>query len=184
VLPSPNALLAIYDSLDTEFFGAYLPSCSIKWSRRLTRAAGNIRVQTRLITLSVPLLYDVWHEGASFEVCGVSCDSPEKALVEILKHEMIHLWLHMGGMPCGHTREFRQKARQIGQPKTRHGIALPVPKVGWIYECGACGAHLFRRRRFGRKVSCGRCARGRYDEAFRLRGRKIAIAGEACGPNR
>jgi len=180
----PDELLAIYQFLNTEFFGAQLPPCSIRWSRRLTRTAGNIRVQTRVITLSLPLLNDVWREGPCFEVCGVSCDCPESALVEILKHEMIHLWLHIEGLPCGHTREFRQKARQIGQSKTRHGIALPAPKQGWVYECGACHAQLFRRRRFGKRVSCGGCARGRYDEAFRLRGRKIGSEVEACGPNR
>ncbi len=175
---SPHDLLALYQSLNAEFFGGKLPLCACKWSRRLTRTAGNIRVQTRLITLSVPLLCE-WKENAQFEVCGVVCDSPYAALVEILKHEMIHLWLFEQKLPCGHTREFRRKAREIGQPKTRHGIALPPPNTRWVYECAACEARLFRRRRFGKRVSCGRCAGGRYDERFRLRGRRLDGAGKA-----
>jgi len=174
---SPAELLALYSQLNTEFFGGELSPCSIKWSRALTRAAGNIRVESKVITLSVPLLVDVWKDGASFEVCGVLCSSPQEALVEILKHEMIHLWLHERKLPCGHTHEFRLKAKQIGQPKTRHTIARPAPKVGWIYECAGCKATLHRRRKFGRRVACARCCKklsgGQYDERFRLRGRRL-----------
>ena len=176
VLPKPE-LLALYQRLNREFFKGELPLCSINWSRRLTRTAGNIRVETRVITLSVPLLLDVWKSDSVFEVCGVRCASPEQALVEILKHEMIHLWLFEQKLPCGHTREFRRKAKAIGQPKTRHGIALPMPKSGWIYECAGCQARLFRRRRVGKRVACATCCRqksgGQYDERFRLRGRRL-----------
>ncbi len=170
-------LPALYQRLNHEFFQGELPLCCLKWSRRLTRTAGNIRVQTRLITLSVPLLHDVWKGAPFFEVCGVRCTSPRQALVEILKHEMIHLWLFEQHLPCGHTREFRRKAKQIGQPKTRHGIALPPPKSGWVYECATCKARMFRRRRLGRRVACALCCRqnsgGDYDERFRLRGRRL-----------
>ena len=178
VLAAPQ-LQELYQWLNREFFAGELPPCSIQWSRRLTRAAGNIRVEARLITLSWPLLVDVWQEGSSFEVCGVLCPCAAQALREILKHEMIHLWLFERGLPCGHTREFRLKARAIGQPKTRHGIALPVPRSGWVYECGGCGAKVFRRKRCGRRGACARCCGGRYDERFRLRGRRLQNAGEA-----
>ncbi len=174
---SETDLPAWYQSLNREFFNGELPPCSIKWSRRLTRTAGNIRVEVRLITLSVPLLFDVWKGDTVFEVCGVRCTSPEQALAEILKHEMIHLWLFERKLPCGHTREFRRKAREIGQPKTRHGIALPAPKSGWVYECASCQAKMFRRRRLGRRVACAKCCHqlggGDYDERFRLRGRRL-----------
>ncbi len=178
MIPEPE-LLALYQSLNREFFDGQLPLCSIRWSRRLTRAAGNIRVRTRLITLSVPLLFDVWKPECAFEVCGFKCASPEAALREILKHEMIHLWLHEQGLPCGHTREFRRKAKAIGQPKTRHGIELPAPKSGWVYECAGCQARVFRRQRFGRRVACACCSGGSYDERFRLRGRRLQNAGKA-----
>jgi hypothetical protein len=177
-LQTLSDLQTLYDRLNAEFFEAILPPCQIKWSRQLTRAAGNIDVRNRVIKLSVPLLIDAYvPEGASFEICGVRCDSKDLAGEEILKHEMIHLWLHVQGLPSGHTAAFRAKAKDIGQPKTRHGIARPTPKSGWLYVCPRCEAQVTRRRRFGRPVACGQCCKkhcgGHFDARFQLRGRKI-----------
>jgi len=174
-------LLLLYDELNLKYFEGILPTCRIEWSRRLTRAAGNIDVRHRLIKLSMPLLIDAFRRdnlfGPEFTVCGIECVDSQRALEEILKHEMIHLWLHERGRPSGHTPEFRAKAKAIGQPRTRHGIALPTPKSGWIYACPACRAEFSRRRRYGRAVACARCCKqwnkGRYDERFKLRGRQI-----------
>ena len=170
------ATTRLYGALNREFFGGELPPCQIRWSQRLTRSAGNIRVESRVIALSVPLLIDAYKDGASFLVCGVPCDDREAALREILKHEMIHLWLHEKGLPCGHTREFRAKARQIGQPKTRHGIGLAPRKVGWIYACPHCGAQITRQRRINRAAACAECCKkfngGKFDAKFALTGRR------------
>ena len=153
-----------------------MPACEIRWSRRLTRAAGNIRVQSRVITLSIPLLLDAFADNQTHEVCGVAACDGATALREILKHEMIHLWLHVRKLPCGHTPDFRAKARQIGQPKTRHGIALPVAKIGWIYGCAHCGSQIARRRRMSRVGACAACCRlyngGKFDARFKLSGQK------------
>ena len=177
-------LKSLYGELNNRYFEGILPPCEIKWSRRLTRAAGTIDVRARVIKLSVPLLVDAYQTdslfGASFEVCGLICESPAEALREILKHEMIHLWLHVQGKPCGHTAEFRQKAHEVGQPKTRHGIDLPRPRTGWLYTCGQCGRETLRRRRTSRAMACGICCRqfnrGKYDERFKLKGRRIVPA--------
>lgn len=164
-----------YSELNREFFEGILPPCQIRWSRRLTRAAGNIRVESRIIALSVPLLIDAFADGKTFTICGVSCADSESALREILKHEMIHLWLFEQGLPPGHTREFRAKARAIGQSQTRHGIDLPAPKSGWIYRCRNCGAQMTRRR-VSRATACARCCRehngGKFDARFVLVGRR------------
>lgn len=164
----------LYQQLNAQWFDGILPPCEIRWSRRLTRAAGNIRVQSRVISLSIPLLVDAFDKGATHEVCGVAaCDGP-MALHEILKHEMIHLWLHVRGLPCGHTHAFRAKAREIGQPKTRHGIALPAAKNNWIYSCPHCQAQITRRRRISRVGACAACCRlysgGKFDARFLLEG--------------
>lgn len=173
-------LTALYSELNAEFFEGVLPPCQMRWSRRLRRAAGQIRVETREIQLSLPLLVDMWQVDSCFEVCGVLCDTPAWALREILKHEMIHLWLHVQKLPCGHTPAFRAKARQLGQPKIRHSIARPAPQNGWIYACAACGASFPRRRRYSRPVACASCCKthsgGQFDARFRLKGRKIAYA--------
>lgn len=176
-----NALLpdadALYVRLNREFFDDVLPPCEIRWSRRLTRAAGNIRVQPRVISLSVPLLIEAFANGATHEVCGLAACDGETALREILKHEMIHLWLHTQKLPCGHTAAFRAKARAIGQPKTRHGIALPPPKNSWVYRCGHCQAQIARRRRMSRvgacAACCGRYNGGRFDARFALKGQRV-----------
>lgn len=187
-----SKLLHCYDRINARDFAGELPPCHIKWSRQLTRAAGNIDVRNRVIKLSAPLLLDAFanlearveglgNEVLGFEICGVFCACRERALEEILKHEMIHLWLHERGLDSGHTRQFRLKARQIGQPKTRHSIARPLPKSGWIYSCARCNTQITRRRRFGRPVACASCCKahsgGVFDARFPLKGRKIVADG-------
>ncbi|MBV9469414.1 MAG: SprT family zinc-dependent metalloprotease [Abitibacteriaceae bacterium] len=174
-------LQALYTELNATYFEGCLPPCRIAWSRQLTRAAGNIDVRQKTIKLSVPLLVDAFRVYSLFpteyKVCGVLCDSSSLALREILKHEMIHLWLHVRGLPSGHTMEFRAKARAIGQPRTRHNITLPTPRSGWVYACPVCNNQFTRRRRYGHAVACSRCCKhfngGQFDERFKLRGRKI-----------
>ena len=171
-------LSSLYQDLNLRYFEGILPPCELRWSRRLTRAAGTIRCEKRLITLSVPLLVEPFQQpDAAFDICGVRCASYEHAVREILKHEMIHLWLFEKKLPHGHTPAFRAKARAIGQPRTRHNIALPPPTSGWLYRCAVCNSELHRRRRFGRPVACATCCkihnRGRYDERFKLRGSRI-----------
>lgn len=180
-LPSEAALQALYQELNELYFGNALPVCRIMWTRRLTRAAGNIAVKKRIIKLSVPLLVEAFKNDSQFTpefvICGVACASPQSALREILKHEMIHLWLHESGLPSGHTAEFRAKARAIGQPRTRHSIALPPPRSGWLYTCAMCGQEFTRRRRYGCAVACKTCCRthnqGAFDARFKLRGKRI-----------
>ena len=168
---------SLYQQLNAEFFDGILPACEIRWSRRLTRAAGNIRVESRVITLSAPLLIEAFAGGKTHEVCGLSGCDGETALRLILAHEMIHLWLHVQGLPCGHTAGFRAKARAIGQPKTRHGIALPAPKSGWVYRCAHCEIQVVRRRRLSRVGACAACCRahngGKFDARFVLQGRRV-----------
>jgi predicted SprT family Zn-dependent metalloprotease len=174
----------LYHQFNTEYFESTLPPCKLTWSRALTRAAGNIDVRRREIKLSVPLLLEAFHNGTLFapeySICGVLCDNSQTAIREILKHEMIHLWLFERGLPHGHTPEFRAKAREIGQPKTRHSITLPLPKSGWQYSCAACGDSFARRRRYGRPVACARCCKtfnkGQYDARFKLKGQRLTSA--------
>ena len=171
-------LQAAFADINREFFAGALPPCRIVWSRRLTRAAGNIDVRARLIKLSIPLIIEAFSQGREHEVSGVLCASSEQAAREILKHEVIHLWLFERGLPHGHTPEFRLKARAIGQPRTRHAIERPRPSSGWLYRCAGCGSEVVRRKKWGRARACGSCCKkwsgGRFDARFVLRGRKIA----------
>lgn len=176
-----EALQELYSSLNAQYFEDVLPPCRIQWSRQLTRAAGNIDVRARLIKLSVPILEEAFVTeglfGPEYLVCGVPCGDNQSAIREILKHEMIHLWLYEQKLPSGHTAQFRAKARAIGQPEIRHDIALPARKSGWEYTCPNCHTIFVRRRRYGRAVACGKCCdrwgKGRFDVRFKLKGRRI-----------
>lgn len=181
-LTTPHDLQRLYAELNLAHFEGVLPPCKISWSRQLTRTAGNIDVRRRIIKLSVPLLVDAFSVrslfGPEYIVCGVTCTSADEAMREILKHEMIHLWLHELNLPSGHTHQFRHKARELGQPRTRHDIQLPSPRQGWMYFCPVCNDSFHRRRRYGRPVACARCCKrfndGLYHERFKLRGRRVA----------
>jgi len=171
----------LYRALNDEFFENFLPPCKIVWSRQLTRAAGNIDVRARVIKLSAPILSDAFAStvltAPTFCVCGVDCDNRDDAIREILKHEMIHLWLFEKKLPHGHTSEFRIKAREMGQEKIRHEIAVPARTSGWEYSCAHCGTKFLRRRRYGRAVACSKCCdkygSGKFDPRFQLKGKRI-----------
>ena len=177
-----SELQTLYQSLNAEYFDGELPPCKIIWSRQLTRAAGNIEVRARVIKMSTPILVGAFQTASLFapeySVCGVRCDNSLDAIREILKHEMIHLWLYEKRLPHGHSAQFRAKAREIGQAKTRHDIALPSRTSGWEYSCGHCLTVFQRRRRYGRAVACGKCCEkwgnGKFDGRFKLKGRRIA----------
>lgn len=181
-VPSEFNLQALYAEFNTQYFNGVLPPCRIVWSRQLTRAAGNIHVKARLIKLSVPLLLETFEKPSLFpreySVCGVRCEDAQSAVREILKHEMIHLWLFVRGLPHGHTAAFRAKARHLGQTKIRHEIEVPAPKCGYLYSCPNCAREYSRRRRYGRARACGPCCKafngGVYHERFKLRGRKLS----------
>lgn len=176
-----SALFLLYQQLNCQYFDNTLPFCPIAWSRQLTRTAGNIDVRLPKMKLSYPLLVEAFEAKGLFapeyEICGVVCRSSDEAIVEIVKHEMIHLWLHVQGLPSGHTPDFRTKARRMGQPKTRHQIDIPRPRQGWEYSCPICRSTFVRRKRFGRPVACAACCkkfnRGKFDERFKLRGRRL-----------
>jgi predicted SprT family Zn-dependent metalloprotease len=172
-------LQVLWERLNRRFFEGTLPPCRIEWSRRLTRAAGNIDVRKRRVKLSVPLLIDAFENNSAHQVLGVRCEDSASAVEEVLKHEAIHLWLFERGLPHGHTPQFRQKAREIGQPRTRHAIARPLPRTGWVYTCAGCGAQIVRRKRFAAARACARCCRtfsnGKFDARFKLSARRITV---------
>jgi hypothetical protein len=175
------ALQALYHELNATYFDSLLPPCRILWSRQLTRTAGNIDVRRAIIKLSVPLLVDAFRRDSLFpceySVCGVQCDSAEIATREILKHEMIHLWLHVQGLPSGHTAEFRAKPeRWPAAHAPRHRLARTTQRLDLFLR--AVRRRIHTPPRYGRSVACSACCKkhngGKYDERYKLRGRRIA----------
>lgn len=170
------ALLNLYRSLNDQYFEGDLPLCKITWSSRLTHTGGHISPDRRLITLSRPLLLEKFKQVTlfppEFEVCGVLCTSSDEAIREVMKHEMIHFWLHLQRLPYGHNSLFRAKARSLGQSSIRH-LITPTSRAGdLIYRCPGCGGEITRRRAPRRPIACLSCCRrhnrGKFDQRFQL----------------
>ena len=123
-LISEATLQALYGELNGLYFENILPPCRIVWSRRLTRAAGNIEVRRKVINLSVPLLIESYRGDSlfapQFVICGVVCDSQQSALREILKHEMIHL-------VAARTRFAQRSHGRVSSQSAGHRAAKNAP---------------------------------------------------------
>lgn len=186
VVPDVPDLLELFGQLNGRFFEDKLPPCQVRWSRRLTRTAGMVYCEERLIDLSYPLLVEQFRSATLFPpeylVCGVPCQSAGEATTEILKHEMLHFWLYCRGEPPGHPPLFKHLAHAMGQSSIRHCITLPKRPGDWVYQCPHCGYSLHRRRRMRRQVACGLCCRkynqGEYDRRFQFQGRQLLYGQE------
>ncbi|XP_018495307.1 sprT-like domain-containing protein Spartan [Galendromus occidentalis] len=101
--PTPD-IHALFMAFDNRFFGAYLKSCEVRWSPRMTLCAGLCCFQPRSrfcsIRLSKPLL----------------SLRPRSDLVETLLHEMIHAFLFLTNNNRdrdGHGPEFHKHMYRI-----------------------------------------------------------------------
>lgn len=158
-LPDDKALNHLCDHLNRRWWGGQLPKIPVRWSRRMHAIAGKYWRSKRGWEIVLSLLY---HQRYPKELEG------------ILKHEMIHVWLHKKGMwqrRVAHGAEFQREAKRVGAPlycKSYDGIHRPY-KYAW--ECPQC-----RRRslsRVQRVWACGPCCRkynkGKYSAWFQLR---------------
>ncbi len=112
-LPSVNDLRNMYCDIEKEFGEAdiaipHVNDVEIKWTSRLTAAAGNCRIHSRLIKLSVPYMKRF----------------PED-LRSVLTHEMIHL------LESGHGLGFQRivnSLREVGAEVFRYSMARATPR--------------------------------------------------------
>jgi predicted SprT family Zn-dependent metalloprotease len=131
----------LYNNLNRQYFGESLPSCRLEFSRRLVRTAAKIWPRERLIRLSVS-----YHQQYG-----------PAELSNTLLHEMIHLWLHEQGLPCGHTARFRQKLTEVGLPDRIRALPVPPRPYRYLYRCPTCQREVKTRRKIN--SSCGHCDR-------------------------
>lgn len=144
----------------SKFEGILPHDYEISWNHLLRRLTGRITYQLRLIEIST------FH----FRRYGY------RDAVATLEHEMLHLYLHMRGLPSGHNRYFRTEAakRGIRVFHTNHYPRNRPSRHRYVYLCPACGRMVFRQRRQERSyLACGICCRsrsgGRWDARFALK---------------
>lgn len=150
--PAPDALPdldRLFDELNRRFFADRLEA-RLEWSNRMRTSAGSCRPKARVIRISVP-----YHRRRP------------AALTVTLAHEMLHL------VVPGHGPEFRRLgapiARTLGVDwrEFRYAERFADPsRHRYVYVCPRCGMEFPARA--SRRMSCGLCGPGRYDEAFRL----------------
>ena len=162
--PDPDwvteALYAHFDNVNRDKFGGALPDgFSIVFNRRLRRLTGRITYSAKLIEIS-------WFHYQKYGF------DDAKATLE---HEMLHLYLHVLGLPSGHNGYFKREATQRGirvyhANEYRRNILAPTR---YLYQCPHCSRMVFRKRPLGdAKLACGPCCReisdGQFDSRFAL----------------
>jgi predicted SprT family Zn-dependent metalloprotease len=153
-------LTQAYHYYNQQFFQGKLPLIPIRWSDRMTRAAGIYYGTKGYIALSRPLL----------------ADNPS-ALASTLVHEMIHVWcdriLHRPQE--AHGALFRAKMQEINA--TQHQIHITIRHTldtrklaKYKAYCLHCGrSRLYQRRNRG--LACGACCQAagvRWSQSFAL----------------
>ncbi len=95
--PHLERLRAEFDRINREQFGGELPAVPLFLSGRMRRRNGHFRVRPLEIVIARRLCTDALPGEAE----------------HTLRHEMIHLWQHVGGHAMGHGAEFRRWARAL-----------------------------------------------------------------------
>ena len=112
-----------------------------RFNHRLRTTGGRYLLQT----------HDIEINPKQYEYFG------ERALIDIIKHELCHYHLHVAGKGYRHRdRDFKELLKKVGAPL--HCQSIPEERVIHIYECEKCKHQYRRRRRVNvEKYVCGIC---------------------------
>lgn len=145
-----------YDRLNAEHFGGLCPPVKIVINPRLRSTGGRMEARQRVLELN-----------------GYRLAEYPETRIEVVFHEMIHLWLYTLGLPAGHTETFKAKMAERGHTSIRYGVpgdpkgprhAYPGSDRRVVYRCPHCQHTYHRRRRYGQPMLCGRCLRQGHGE--------------------
>ncbi|HEC2144966.1 TPA: SprT family protein [Staphylococcus delphini] len=83
----------------------------------------------------------------------------EQALVDIIKHELCHYFLHLSGRGHQHKdRDFKVLAEKVGAPRFCQPTESYASRANYEYECQSCHISYVRIRKVNVvKMRCGRC---------------------------
>ncbi|RXK17528.1 SprT family protein [Macrococcus sp. DPC7161] len=81
----------------------------------------------------------------------------KEALIDIIKHELVHYHLHIAGLGFQHRdRDFKVLSEKVGAP--RYCNPLPNNKHRYVFTCTGCSTQYFRQRRINiKKYRCSKC---------------------------
>lgn len=82
----------------------------------------------------------------------------EKALIDIIKHELVHYHLHIEGKGYKHRDlDFKILSQKVGAPRFCEMIPS-VQGYKYTYTCQKCGQTYLRKRRVNtKKYKCSNC---------------------------
>ena len=160
VVGDDDALAVLFDDLNCTYWDGRLPSVRLRWSKRLHASAGLYSPSRREIVVSTRY-YEHYPED----------------LEAVLKHEMVHVWLHgqrLRGRLVGekpHGPAFRSEAVRVGAPLRMKSYPGRHRAFKYEWECPACGRKVKSRKWI--TSACRSCceihSNGVYSEEYRFR---------------
>lgn len=137
-----ESLQQLTEQLAIVHFGIPFKHC-IYFNRRLRTTGGRYMLTSHDIEIN-PKQYE--HFG-------------EQALVDIIKHELCHYFLHLSGRGHQHKdRDFKVLAEKVGAPRFCQPTESYASRANYEYECQSCHSSYVRIRKVNVvKMRCGRC---------------------------
>lgn len=105
-------IVEVLDGLNGEYFAGVLPSIPVLLSGRLTRTLAYLWSHDDRCTCGRARRENT-PEYFVFSRSWVTGASPDD-LRELCKHELIHLFQSVKGLPCDHGEEFQRTGKAIG----------------------------------------------------------------------
>jgi predicted SprT family Zn-dependent metalloprotease len=133
----------------------------VEFSPRITTSWALIYYRRRLVRLS-PYLFLLPGED-------LARGSHWRELDATLRHEAAHAVRYADNGDGGHSDAFHELLARLDVDANGTGDLGPE-NVAWryVYACGSCATQWRRRTRLHGNWSCGACAPGRFDAAFRM----------------
>ncbi|UXR77833.1 MULTISPECIES: SprT family protein [unclassified Staphylococcus] len=84
----------------------------------------------------------------------------EAALIDIIKHELCHYFLHLDKKGYQHKdADFKKLSSDVGAPRFCTPLQSYESRANYIYKCRRCGTEYMRIRKVDTKrMRCGKCS--------------------------
>lgn len=141
--------------------GGETPAHRVEFSRRITTSWALIYYRRHLVRLS-PYLF-------LLDESELKHGTHWRELDATIRHEAAHAYIFAKTGETGHSDAFHEALARLGvRSNGTCDLGPENAAFRYVYSCGSCETTWPRRQPIRGNVSCGRCAPGRYDAAFRL----------------